>query len=404
MKKIVSLLIGLIVVTALTPALGFAASLGLVGASAFVVSTLPTNSNFANLLFTPSDLTFSPEEVRSLQECVFEDVYENPEINKFHKVVPGIVSGKQIALLGLLGMVGKSGKGCDPTSDNVSFGVSEKFWAPASNSIRLEACGKDFLDSFFVWGMNKGIKKADLTNTDFFAFVQERLAFANLEALFRIAWFADTDAADVDASPAGILTAGTDETLFNHIDGIWKQIYAIVATTAARRVTITKNAGVSYSAQEFDTTDTTNKVVSGYLQTMRFSADYRLRGKANLIYVATQSVVDQYEKELTNANVAYTTERLENGMTILKSGSIEVYGWNLWDRIIRENFDNGTTYYQPHRIVLTTTDNIQLGLEDEGAFKGVDAFYDKKSKKNFIDVEYTLDAKLVQDYLVVAAY
>lgn len=401
MKKLVFALIGLAV---LSPVLGVAASsLTMVG-GALIGGSLSALGVGAFLLFNPADLTFTDKQVESLQECVFEDVYENPELNQFHKVVPGIVAGKKIGILGLMSMVGKSGQGCDPTSDDPTIGASEKTWAPESNTIRLEACGKDFINTFFVWGMNKGIKKADLTNTDFFNFVQERLAFANMESLYRIAWFGDTDAATVTDSPAGVLTTGTDPDYFNHIDGLWKQLFAIGTADATKKIAITKNAGVSKVLQEFDATDVTNKVVSGYFQSMRFGADYRLRGKGNLVYVCTQSMADQYEKELTNSNVSYTTERLENGMTVLKSGGIIVYGWNLWDRIIRANFDNGTTYYKPHRAILTTTDNLHIGLEEEGSFKGVDAFYDKKSKKNFVDVEYTLDAKVIQDHLVMLAY
>jgi len=208
MKKIILSLIGLAV---LTPVLGVAASsLTMVGGAIIGGSLSALGVGVAFLLFNPADLTFTDEQVTSLQDCVYEDVYENPELNQFHKVIPGIVAGKKIGILGLMGMVGKSGQGCDPDSADPSIGASEKTWAPASNTIRLEACGKDFINTFFVWGMNKGIKKADLTNTDFFNFVQERLAVANMEALYRIAWFGDTDAATVTDSPAGILTTGTD--------------------------------------------------------------------------------------------------------------------------------------------------------------------------------------------------
>jgi hypothetical protein len=404
MKKLNYKSIGLmaVLIALFTPVTSLAIAVcGVVGAT-LLSSNLSANSLFA--IITPADLTFNGEELKSLQEATFEDVYTNPEISKFHKVVPSIKAQKQIAIMGLLSMVGKSGKGCDPTSDTATIGMSEKFWTPAKNSIRLEACGDDLLDTFFVWGTNNGVEKADLTSTDFMNFVQERLKFANLESLFRIAWFGDVDHATVTDSPAGVLTTGTDVTMFNHINGIWNQIYSIVASDSTKKVAISRNGQSTFANQNFDSTDTTNKVVSGYLQSMRFGADYRLREKANLVYVCTQSVADQYEKELLNANVAYTTERLENGMTVLKSGGIQVIGWNLWDRIIRTNFSDGTKYYQPHRIVLTTTDNIQIGLEDANSFAGMDVFYDKKSKKNFIDVEYTLDAKLVQDELVMVAY
>lgn len=359
------------------------------------------------MAFDLSNLTFNGEEVKSLGEAVQEAVFQNPEANTFHEFVEGIKAKKQIAILGKIdGLTGKGSGGCNPSNDTLNIGTSEKFWNPEMVSNRFPFCWDETKDSFFIWGTKNGIEKADLTGTDYLNFIVDRLTPALEEEYLRIAWFSDVDAADVNASPAGVLTAGTDPAYFNKIDGLWKQLFAIVAADSDRKTAglDTRNAGVSYAAQEFTSADTTNRVVTNTLQNMRYGADMRLRTKQNLTYAVTQSVADQYERELTEANVAFTTERLENGMTMLKSGSITVVAFDFWDRIIRTYENDGTKYNFPHRAVLLTKDNMQIGTEAVGTLSEIDAFYDKKDKTNYVDTAYAIDAKVIEDYLVQLAY
>lgn len=358
-------------------------------------------------LIDVTDLTFNGEEIKAVSEAVFESAFSKPELTKFHTVVNGIVAKKQIAILGRLGgLVGKGTGACDPTSATNAIVNTEKFWDPVTVSDRFESCWTDLQGSFFLYGTKVGIEKSDLTGTDFLNFVEGLVADAIQEAIYRIAWFGDTSAANYNSSPAGVITNGTDLAYFNKINGLWKQIYAIVAADSTRKTTdlASRNGQASFALQAFTTTDTTNKVVSNCLQNMRFGADYRLREKAGLVYVVTQSVADQYERELLQYNVAFTTERLENGITLLKSGGIEVYGFALWDRIIRSYYSNGTVYYLPHRAVLVTPENLQIGTEESSAMSGMDVFNDKKSKKNFIDFAFNIDAKVILDYEIQVAY
>lgn len=356
-------------------------------------------------LIDVTDLTFNGEEIKAVSEAVFESAFSKPELTKFHSVVNGIVAKKQIAILGRLGgLVGKGSGSCDPTSATNAIVNTQKFWNPAVVSDRFESCWTDLKATFFLYGTKKGIEKYDLTGTDFLNFVEELVTDAIQEAIYRIAWFGDTAVATVANS--GVLTNGTDLNYFNKIDGFWKQIFAIVSASSTRLTTdlASKNGQASFALQAFNSTDTTNKVVSNALQNLRFGADYRLREQAGLVYVVTQSVADQYERELLAYNVAFTTERLENGITLLKSGGIEVYSFNLWDRIIRSYYSNGTKYYLPHRAVLVTPTNLQVGTEEVTAMSGMDVFNDKKSKKNFIDFAFNIDAKVVLDYEIQVAY
>lgn len=356
-------------------------------------------------LIDVTDLTFNGEEIKAVSEAVFESAFSKPELTKFHSVVNGIVAKKQIAILGRLGgLVGKGTGACDPASATNAIVNTEKFWNPAVVSDRFESCWTDLKETFFLYGTKKGIEKSDLTGTDFLNFVEELVADAIQEAIYRIAWFGDTLAENV--VDGGVITNGTDLAYFNKIDGFWKQIQAIAVADTARLTTdlASKNGQASFALQAFNSTDTTNKVVSNCLQNLRFGADYRLREQAGLVYVVTQSVADQYERELLAYNVAFTTERLENGITLLKSGGIEVYSFNLWDRIIRAYYSNGTKYYLPHRALLVTPSNLQVGTEEVTAMSGMDIFNDKKSKKNFIDFAFNIDAKVVLDYEIQVAY
>lgn len=359
------------------------------------------------MAFDLSNLDFNGEEVKTLGEAVQETVFTNPEATLFHEFVEGIKAEKQIAILGKIeGLTGKGDGSCKPTEDTLNIGTSQKKWLPKVVSNRFPFCWTETKDSFFIYGTKNGIDKADLTSTDYLNFIIDRLTPALKEEVSRIVWFSDVDAADVNASPPGVLTAGTDASYFNKIDGLWKQLFAIAAADANRLTAGlgTRNAGASFAAQEFTPTDTTNRVVTNTLQNMRYGADMRLRGKTDLQYVVTQSVYDQYERELTEANVAFTTDRLENGMAVLKSGSITVVAFDFWDRIIRAYESDGTKYNLPHRAVLLTKENTQVGTESIGTLSEIDAFYDKKDKTNYVDTAYSIDAKIIEDYLVQVAY
>lgn len=357
-------------------------------------------------IFNPEDLTFNGEEIKALSEAVFESAFSKPSIELFHGVATGIVVKKQIAILGQLeGMVGLGSGGCDPTSATNQISASQKYWNPEVVSDRLEQCWDTLKETFWAWGLKKGVQKPDLTGTDFFNYIQEVLADAVLEAVFRLVWFGDTTADNV--ADGGILTNGINPAYFTKIDGAWKQIFAIVAANSARKTSTTlttRNAAASYALQAFTDQDTTDMVVTKALQKVRFGADLRLRERTDLVYIVTQSVADQYELELINANRAYTTERLENGIMMLKSAGIEVIAFSLWDRIIQNYLNNGTKYSNPHRMLLTTKTNVQVGVEEVANLSEFDVFYDKKSKKNFIDFQFSLDAVVVQNELVQASY
>ena len=350
--------------------------------------------------YDPTSQSFDGKQIQQLSEGVFEEVYELPSLNEFHEIRTGIKATEQIAIFGLLGMVGtKGGTDCSVVTDTNQMDTSEKTWSPVQIDVRIIQCVKDMLPSFHAWGTKNGIDKNDLTGGDWLMFVQERLSYSMEEALLRIAWFGDTAAALTTASPAGVITAGQTIGYHNAIDGFWKQIFTAVAADSTRRYTISENTGGTYALQA---------LAAGKAKTVFYSletgADLRLRKQKDKVIIATQSLVDNYALYLESQAVDSSFLRLESGFEVLKFRGTTIIPFDFWDRHIAAYEDNGTTLYRPHRALMTIPMNIQIGLEDESAYKTFKVWYENKDKKNYIDVEFSIDAKLVQEYLFQTAY
>jgi hypothetical protein len=358
-------------------------------------------------IITASDLTFSAEQIRSISEAIIEKYFNKPSLTEFHTLVPGIEYKKKIAILGVLGLVGKKTNGdCTTDINPGQIGMSEKEWTPEYITDRFAQCWEDELkDSFFVYGLKAGIEIADLTNTDFANFLEDRIGDAMAEGVYRHAWFGDKDAANYDDSPAGTIKNGVDVDYFNAIDGFWKQIFAICAGNADQLIAITANSQSTYADQKFDATDTTNEVATNTYQGMIDGADERLTESGNAFIVSTKSLADQYKRERKKASgiePAYT--RVEKGISYLEVDGVRVYVFSFWDRMIKAYFNNGTKYHLPHRAILVQKENLQIGTKEQGALAKLDPFYDKLTKKYYVDFGFNLDAKIPDDVQIMAAY
>jgi len=365
-------------------------------------------------IINPADLTFNGEEVRAVSEAIMEDIFAKPAITEFLTAYTGIKAKKQIAFLGLLsGLVGQKHVDgtCAPIENDATITNTEKFWEPAYIDDRFSECWEDLLETFFVYSLKSGAEKGDLTSTEFATFFIERYQDAIAEMFHRFVWFGDTAAATT-AGGGIFVTAGFVAKRWNAFDGIWKQIFAIVAATPARKTAgiAVKNAELSFALQAFNSTDTTNRVVTTLFQNMIFGADFRLRDKADKIIICTQTLADQYVRELEDGaanGISIAFEYIQDGIAMLKRGGVTIYAYSFWDRMIQgymRTIGTELNYYLPHRAILTTKSNLGFGTEEEGNLSNVDVFFDKKDKKTYFDFGANLDAKVLQDYAIQAAY
>lgn len=347
------------------------------------------------------DLTLNPEEAREISQITFEMLWEDENLlTKVHDIVTGIKMKEQIVFGTNIGDSLKVLKGCKPDTAK-GFELSEKFWDPEIIAARWEHCQADVDRLFKMW------KRYEKINPDFFKLEGEELAVVVMAIMnslptniLTIAWFGDK-AADRIAD-GGNFSAGVDLDLYNAIDGLWKQIFAEIGAGDANYVNIPKNNGANYAAQVM-----TPAEAKATLTSMYFKADRRLRANTDgLMFLVTDGIYDGYLQWLESVQEtgAGNTMIVENNQPVLRHFGIEVVNMNIWSRKIEELQNDGTKLNLPNRAVLTNKYNIPLGTTSESDFDTVESDYNSYEKINFMDVAMTLDAKLLQAYLAVAAY
>lgn len=419
-----------------------------------------------------SAFTFTAEQIRNINELVYEGIAKLPELSELHTMFDGIVYDKEIGFLTGGGLVGKAAQGCDPTPQDWSVGSRKVTWTPKSWEIFLDECASDLENTMVVYAMNMGTRVDDLTDTDYMAIVVEVLIDAIKEMFYRLIWFGDTDADNVDfnsypkaaattqttGSPiegtvymgvtktttgavkcaladgtivylngeaatgnaaegktyyskdtehpvtineGGNITTGVDEDYFNILDGLFKQLRAIIALDADVKETIAAN---SQSTKATQMSYLTPERAYTLLSDMWYKADVKLRQrKSECRFYVTQSIADKYEQYLVGKGIESTYSNLVDGVPALKFNGVPVIPMPMWDANIQSYFDLGDTYDAPHRALLTLKSVIAVGTPSAKAFDEVDVWYDKTSRKNYILCKDKLDAKILSDKMLIYA-
>jgi hypothetical protein len=350
-----------------------------------------------------SGFAFNREELKDWSKVINELTFGDPTLNELHDIEQGIKYNQQIVFAGRMGLMGKTVTGCTPNAV-AGVALTEKTWTPVDMDFRLEHCSAD------VNAQDKLIRQMSKMNPDFYNviegsssvvgnFLVAKVVEGFNENLLRQAWFNDTAAALT--SGGGVFKVGTDLGFFNSYNGFFKQIFTEVPTTDAKYVAITKNAAASYALQTLASGD-----AIATLRAMYLKADSRLLDSGNAKFYVTRTIFDGYLNDLEaiqNTGGGNTIIN-ENGQISLTYRGIPVVKMDIWDRVIAAYQDNGTKWNLPHRAVLSTPMNLKIGTLATDDFGALDAFYDQYHKVNVIDGVYTMDAKLLEKYLTVAAY
>ena len=345
-----------------------------------------------NLGFTPT-----AEEVQNVSEVIVREVFVESPINRLHDIQTGIQHDKQIAYADGFDIVGEAISGCTPTELG-DIAVTEKTWSPKLMGNRFTYCANDENKLFKI------LKKAKNTFPDFF----DRQSSPDLELVAGIlmnsihgsivpkVWFSDTAAALT--SGAGVFTIGSNLGLFNQFDGLFKQIFADadIPVTA-----ITKNGGANYAAQAL-AADEAKTILKG----VRNSADIKLKTDPNKKFYVTMTIADNLEDSyVENAtDNGGLTKDLQDGISTLKFRGIPVEIVHEWDQAIDTYQNDGTKWNLPHRVVLSTPENLPIGTLSTSDLENLEFVYDAVNKTNIIDFGWFMDAKMLLDYKVSAAY
>jgi hypothetical protein len=356
---------------------------------------------------SPVSITFNGEEAR---DFIIEEAFGRPSINEFHTVENDARAKKQLAFLNRFGKLTIADPGCGTGISSETLGTAEKYWDPVETKVWIQQCQKDIIQSLLVYADAKGFSRADLNqNSIWTSFIFDLMMDAKTEDIMRMAWLSDTNYV------AGNLTNGaTDLPFYNIYDGFWRQILDSITAgnttgtgAVTRAYTIAENALTTTALQlDLSSTDAKKRRALDVWQGLIEKADTRLSSNPNKIIIATKTLCDNWANYLETQGVNSSFERLESGFSRLMYRDIPIYCFDLLDRYIQADFLTGSpeTYDTPHRAIMTTKENLQIGLDGLNESLQVETWYDQTTQQwngRMLSIE---DVKIIWDFMVAVAY
>lgn len=355
---------------------------------------IPQAKGVFNITLLGTPITFNGEEAR---QGILGAAYERPALQLFHTIVEDVVAKTQIAFLARTNKVTKKDDGCGTGQTNKSLQMTEKFWNPAKLKVWVQQCADDLEGTFYVWGLNKGIARKDLTQTDFMVYIMEIMSDAVADDILRMAWFGDT--ALLNVADGGVLVNASDPGDYTPFDGFWKQIFAELAS--GNHYTITENALSTTAAQDALASDAAIKAFRAILSS---NADPRLKSNPNKVIICTTSLYENWLTFKETGQFDRSFERQAQGFQTDVYRGVPIYAFDLWDRWIRADFTDGTKNYLPHRAVCTTKEMLQIGFDSSASLNNWRAYFDDTTELNNLKGGYKADTKIIFPYMFAAAY
>ena len=350
------------------------------------------------------NLTLNAKENQDFAKFVIERVYQRDALRTNHVVQTGITMDEQIVFAGRIGKSGIKDPGTSRPNSGAKPTLTEKFWTPKKigdtmvfNQSELNGLFKAYFDK-----IQKYADIYDISGTDEEKFLMELFTESAIEAVDRLIWHGDTAIAVSGAAASG-LAAAADVKFYDSIDGLFKQIYAAVTAGDVKRFTITKNAASTFASQALAAKEATT-VFEGMWEL----ADPRLKADTNKILYVTNDLWENYRKELQAAGTAFDVTLTTDGFRELKWNGIPVRNMELlWDLPIKNDFEQlntGLAWDKPHRALLTVPANIPVGTLNEDDMQTLETFYDQIKREQYLAYGFTLDVKLLEGYMAIAAY
>jgi hypothetical protein len=346
--------------------------------------------------------SLSNDQKRLIYEMTFEKVIQNPDYNLIHEVTTGIKSGNRIGIIGKGGIAMKAAQACgNLTPQSGGSTGSSMLWTPTKWEILKRECGTDLEHPIAAWNLKFGNSMFDTEGTDYAIAVSDVLSEMVIYNMWRSTWFNDTAAALTSATPAGVITPGTDVTYFTWKDGLFKLLFTACAGTPARHTTITGNSQASYALQLSQATGTT---MYANLDSLLTGADARLRAAADKMILCTVTVMDRWISYLESKGQEPAYQQLVNGGRQLKFRGIPMIELPYWDDMINAYENNGTRWNYPHRALLTTKANLKIGTQNTNMFESIDYWHNRETRYNYMEVIGDIDIHVFETYMFQFGY
>ena len=347
------------------------------------------------------NLKLEPENLASIKDAVQETFYNDEDFSSFVNIMK-VKNDDPIALIGEMEMVGKKGGGCDPTYEEKGIANSQKRWELGQWEIPIKICYEALKGSIAEYSLKTGTEIGDLTSTDFMTIYTDALQRAMQQMIWRFCWFGDKAAA-LSGGGGGKLTAGSDVSMFNVCDGLFKRIFTQCTSNASQLTAIAANAQTTYAKQK--EAILAEGVATGILESLLMDADSRITSNSNAVVLATKGFTDALHHDIKvkyHINLPWTT--IFEGFDVTEFDGVKIARVAIWDRIIKAYENTGTALNKPYRLVYADPRNLMVGSNADGLLSELDIWFEKKERMNYWYATGKLDTQLLEEDLVQAAY
>jgi hypothetical protein len=352
-----------------------------------------------------SSLTLNPKETQDISKFIVEKLFQYPALQAIHGAFQnGVTMKQQIVFSGSMGKTGIGRSSCTRVSSGATNALTQKYWEPAQVADTFTHCQSD-VDPLFKPYYN-GVKKYedlyDIKGSQWAKFIFSTIMDTQIASVQRYAWLGDTAVAASGASAAGLKAAG-DVKFYDVLDGLWKQIFA-----SSCGHTTTKLAALN----ALTSTATQTVLAAGdsvaVFEDMLLKADSRLRADASAQFLVSREIFDNYSAYLKGKGENFTIQFTTEGFKTLSYDGYKVVNMEtVWDILLRSDFEQDSTnnaYYLPNRAIFTTPSNIPLASLNSSDMTSLENWYNQDDAVQKTAFGYTLDAKLLEDYMIVKAY
>ena len=356
-------------------------------------------------------LTFYPESVQSASELIAHEAFLSSNLRVLHNVQEGIANNKQVGFVPTRLIGGLALGACGSTTEGAAYSPIQRTWTPiitgqkytlcASDLVALENkyTGKDCVDLMEYLGItSKEI-------ADQIMLITGLLSSEIMNSALTKAWFNDSAAASITSG--GNFSAGVNLGYFNQGDGLFKQIESGVTTPLIgqgliKKASIAENAAVTVPAQALGAGRGLAILDEVYSQSSEI-----LKGTGGKYFYVTGSIYDALLKDYRTLTANGTIEYLSDIKTLTYLG-IEVKRLSFWDSVTAGyQTAAGGLKKTPHRVVLTTPENIPFGTSSLSNLDNIAVHTDADLKRNNqiqFEYIYTMDCKLMMTDLISVAY
>jgi hypothetical protein len=355
-----------------------------------------------SVVITPK-ITFNGKEAT---DGILEPAFGHPEFKSIMDVRQDIKAKEQIAFLGRISKVTKKDGGAGTGKQNRVLKMSQKYWDPQKMKIWVSLSEDEIEDTYFVWLTKTGVDRRNIEDHSQYyqQWVLEVFTEAAREDAMRIAWLGDTAVAKQSAG--GTLSNDAEVSVddYNQLDGLFKQIFAGVTAGTIKYVEIAENDEATQAGQlALDDN-------GAYLiyRAMINKADPRLKKQKDQIILVTETLNTNRldEKESKFPNVFEMIKRQDEQFNDDVYRSVPIISMQTtWDLNIQADFISDTGVIdRPHRAVYTTVSNLVAGFDAIGGIDDFRTYFDEETETVNFKGLYKFDVKLLQEFLVVAAY